>query len=46
MNKAMKETRKAMLKQKLEDPKYCETSYDRQMKKKKETYVDDRKRVA
>ena len=46
MNKAMLETRKKMMDERSKDPEYLKTSYERQNKIKKETYVDDRKRVA
>lgn len=46
MNKAMLESRRKMMEEKMKDPHYRTTSYERQMKKKKETYIDDRQRVA
>ena len=47
MNKAMIETRKKMLDERMKDPHYRKTSYDRQAERKKGGfYIDDRIRVA
>ena len=47
MNKAALERRKIRMAKKMQDPNYANfTSYEKQMKIKKETYIDDRIRVA
>jgi len=47
MNKAMIETRKKMLDDRMKDPDYQKTSYEKQrIRKQSDFYHDDRVRVA